>query len=1124
MERFRVTPANNTSQYAPQQQQSLDYDPPLNGTQLEHQHLVPKSTSECDGGGAGGDGDSMVGGGNSEKKNTEYETNLFLYSEEMEVRPRISTLLNSLSDYSNTIPAATDPDAKPPPVQGGARMGTLIGVFLPCIQNIFGVILFIRLTWVVGTAGAFQGFFIVLCCCCVTMLTAISMSAIATNGVVPAGGSYFMISRSLGPEFGGAVGMLFYTGTTLAAAMYIIGAVEIVLTYMAPSLSIFGDFTKDPNIMYNNFRVYGTGLLMVMGTIVFIGVKFVNKFATVALACVILSIVAVYVGLFYNFNGNESLKMCVLGRRLLKDINVLTECNKNTSGILHQLYCGNTTNTNKCDPYYMENDVTIINGIRGLASGVFLDNIWDSFQEEGQLIAYGRDPKDIDMMSNSSFNQIQVDLTTTFTILIGIFFPSVTGIMAGSNRSGDLADAQKSIPIGTICAILTTSTVYLSSVLLFAGTVDNLLLRDKFGQSIGGKLVVANMAWPNQWVILIGSFLSTLGAGLQSLTGAPRLLQAIAKDSIIPFLTPFATSSSRGEPTRALVLTVIICQCGILLGNVDYLAPLLSMFFLMCYGFVNLACALQTLLRTPNWRPRFKYYHWSLSFLGLSLCIAIMFMTSWYYALLAMGMAGCIYKYIEYRGAEKEWGDGIRGLALSAARYSLLRLEEGPPHTKNWRPQILILAKLTDDLVPKYRKLFAFASQLKAGKGLTICVSCIGGDYIQNTGKTLAAKVNLRKTIAEEKVKGFVDVLVAKDVVDGLCSLIQTTGLGGMKPNTVILGWPYSWKQSQEERNWRGFLQTVRAVAAARMALLVPKGINFFPDSTEKVVGNIDVWWIVHDGGLLMLLPFLLKQHRTWKNCKMRIFTVAQMEDNSIQMKKDLKKFLYDLRIEAEVEIVEMMDSDISAYTYERTLMMEQRNQMLRELRLNKKESLGVVQAIVDHHHNVDVKVATKVRFQEPGSQNPNAVDEAQEKLVQETEGKEGEADVNDAGEEAKEGNEEETKLIGGSPKQENKENTEKEAKENEEKKTDSPESKKPTITPDEGNVRRMHTSIKLNEVIVKKSKNAQLVILNLPGPPRDTKLERESNYMEFLEVLTEGLERVLMVRGGGREVITIYS
>lgn len=90
----------------------------------------------------------------------------------MEDRPRISTLLNSLANYSNTIPAATDPDKPAPAVGGGARMGTLIGVYLPCIQNIFGVILFIRLTWVVGTAGAIQGFFIVLCCCCVVSITA----------------------------------------------------------------------------------------------------------------------------------------------------------------------------------------------------------------------------------------------------------------------------------------------------------------------------------------------------------------------------------------------------------------------------------------------------------------------------------------------------------------------------------------------------------------------------------------------------------------------------------------------------------------------------------------------------------------------------------------------------------------------------------------------------------------------------------------------------------------------------------------------------------------------------------------------------------------------------------------
>lgn len=145
-----------------------------------------------------------------------------------------------------------------------------------------------------------------------------------------------------------------------------------------------------------------------------------------------------------------------------------------------------------------------------------------------------------------------------------------------------------------------------------------------------------------------------------------------------------------------------------------------------------------------------------------------MFMTSWYFALIAMGMAVVIYKYIEFRGAEKEWGDGIRGMALTAARYSLLRLEEGPPHTKNWRPQILILSKLNSEYFPKYRKLFSFASQLKAGKGLTVCASVIEGDFTKSTGESSSARQGIKRVMEEEKVKGFCEVLVAKSIVDGL--------------------------------------------------------------------------------------------------------------------------------------------------------------------------------------------------------------------------------------------------------------------------------------------------------------------------------------------------------------------
>uniref|UniRef100_A0A6G5ADV9 Putative amino acid permease n=1 Tax=Rhipicephalus microplus TaxID=6941 RepID=A0A6G5ADV9_RHIMP len=245
------------------------------------------------------------------------------------------------------------------------------------------------------------------------------------------------------------------------------------------------------------------------------------------------------------------------------------------------------------------------------------------FKEKGEVISSS--DESYFPSKSESYIQIVCDITTSFTFLVAIFFPSVTGIMAGSNRSGDLADAQKSIPVGTLAAQMTTSIVYISGVFLFGAAFDNLFLRDKFGESIGGGLGVAQLAWPHPLLVVLGSLLSTIGAGLQSLTGAPRLLQAIAKDGVIPVLNVFAVSSSRGEPVRALLLTAFISELGILIGNLDHIAPILTMFFLMCYMFVNLACTLQSLLKTPNWRPRFKYYHWSLSLTGVILCLVVMF-------------------------------------------------------------------------------------------------------------------------------------------------------------------------------------------------------------------------------------------------------------------------------------------------------------------------------------------------------------------------------------------------------------------------------------------------------------------------------------------------------------------
>uniref|UniRef100_A0A8C7UPD2 Solute carrier family 12 member 5a n=1 Tax=Oncorhynchus mykiss TaxID=8022 RepID=A0A8C7UPD2_ONCMY len=1053
------------------------------------------------------------------EKSQQYDgKHMALFEEEMETSPMVSSMLSSLANYSNLPQGSKEHEEeadneeedkkKKKPVKAPA-LGTLMGVYLPCIQNIFGVILFLRMTWMVGIGGVIGSFIIVFMCCSTTMLTAISMSAIATNGVVPAGGSYYMISRSLGPEFGGAVGICFYLGTTFAGAMYILGSIELLLIYILPQAAIFKmeglEGAEAEAAMLNNMRVYGTIVLSFMATVVFVGVKYVNKLALLFLACVILSILAVYAGVIKTAIEPPDFPVCMLGNRPLisKGFDVCAKTLESGNGTvttkLWKIFCDTPFLNATCDEYFANNNVSFIQGIPGVMSGILKENLFGNYLEKGNLvakigIATVEGPDDI--LTNSN-RYVLADITSFFTLLVGIYFPSVTGIMAGSNRSGDLRDAQKSIPIGTIMAITTTSLVYMSAVVLFGACIDGVVLRDKFGEGVNGNLVIGTLAWPSPWVIVIGSFFSTCGAGLQSLTGAPRLMQAISRDGVVPILRVFGHGKANGEPTWALLLTACICEIGILIASLDAVAPILSMFFLMCYMFVNLACALQTLLRTPNWRPRFKFYHWALSFLGMSLCLSLMFICSWFYAIVAMVIAGSIYKYIEFHGAEKEWGDGIRGISLSAARYALMRLDEGPAHTKNWRPQLLVLVSTDVEQNVEQPRLLSLTNQLKAGKGLTIVGTALAGTYLENHPQAQRAEQSLRKLMETEKVKGFCQVTISSNMRDATSHLLQASGLGGLMHNTVLVSWPRNWKQADDHQTWRDFIELVRETTAAHLALLVPKNIAAFPSNGERFSeGHIDVWWIVHDGGMLMLLPFLLRQHKVWRKCRMRIFTVAQMDDNSIQMKKDLTTFLYHLRIDAEVEVVEMHDSDISAYTYEKTLVMEQRSQILKQINLTKTEREREIQSITDSSRG-------SIRRKNPAAAT------TQMSVTEEQPG---------GSSKEEEKPEEEVQLIHDSttpaspinpatltPATEGGAQTPGSAQVQMTwtEKADGELAKPPGASTPEGikdifnmkpewenlnqsNVRRMHTALRLNGVIVKKSSEAKLVLLNMPGPPKN--------------------------------------
>ncbi|XP_069368142.1 solute carrier family 12 member 7 isoform X3 [Paralichthys olivaceus] len=1103
---------------------------------VDDNNVLKEEDEETTGDGVPKENSPFINNTENDKGNSYDGTNMALFEEEMDSNPMVSSLLNKLANYTNLTQGAQeheeadDDEGSKKKAVKSPQMGTFMGVYLPCLQNILGVILFLRLTWIVGTAGILESLAIVCLCCSCTMLTAISMSAIATNGVVPAGGSYYMISRSLGPEFGGAVGLCFYLGTTFAGSMYILGTIEILLTYIVPKAAIFVAEKKEDQLdaLLNNMRVYGTCCLALMAVVVFVGVKYVNKLALVFLACVILSILAIYAGVIKTIFEPPDFPVCMLGNRTLQNLN-FDKClktdfidNMTVTTKLWMLFCEGPELNATCNDYFVNNNVTMIQGIPGLTSRVISENMWSEYGPLGMMV----ENKKLSSLGGSDSAQdiympyVVNDITTFFTLLVGIYFPSVTGIMAGSNRSGDLRDAQKSIPVGTILAIATTSVIYVTCVVLFGACIEGVLLRDKFGDSVKGNLVIGTLSWPSPWVIVIGSFFSCCGAGLQSLTGAPRLLQAIARDGIVPFLQVFGHGKANGEPTWALLLTAGICEIGILIASLDAVAPILSMFFLMCYLFVNLACAVQTLLRTPNWRPRFKYYHWALSFLGMSLCLALMFICSWYYAIVAMAIAGCIYKYIEYRGAEKEWGDGIRGLSLNAARYALIRLEEAPPHTKNWRPQVLVLLNVDSDQGVKHPRLLSLTTQLKAGKGLTIVGNVLEGTYLTKDAEAKRAEQNIKSSMSAERTKGFCHVVVSSNLRDGMSHLIQSAGLGGMKHNTVLMAWPGTWRQSNDPQSWKNFIETVRESTAAHHALLVAKNVDSFPTNQDRLgEGTIDVWWVVHDGGMLMLLPFLLRQHKVWRKCKMRIFTVAQMDDNSIQMKKDLQMFLYHLRLDAEVEVVEMHDNDISAFTYEKTLMMEQRSQMLKQMQLSRTEREREIQSITDESRNSIRRKNQGAAESASLSRHSSTVEDNQEDEAQLIHDRNtaSHATINDKAETGPD----RVHMTWTKDKLFAERNRNRECNANVAVR-DLFNMKPEWESLNQSNVRRMHTAVKLNGVVVNKSQGAHLVLLNMPGPPRNR--GGDENYMEFLEVLLEGLNRVLLVRGGGREVITIYS
>jgi amino acid transporter len=667
------------------------------------------------------------------------------------------------------------------------KFGTFGGVFTPSVLTILGVILFLRYDTVIGNAGLWGALLVLLIAKLFTTITTFSLSSIATNMKVKGGGSYYLISRSLGVEFGGVIAVFFYIALSLAVSLYLVGFTE-ALFLAFPELDM-------------SFIMVATLANIIVFIFVYIGAGW-----TIKVQYFILAIVLAAIG-SYSYGAFEHASLETLGENLKP--------------------------------------------------------VWTA---------------------NHS-------LLTIFAL----FFPAVTGIEAGINMSGDLKNPSKSIPRGTFIAIGFTFVCYAGIAILMASSTSRESL-------VGDGMVMAEKAWFVP-LVFAGVIAATLSSALGSMMGAPRILQAFAKDNVFKRLKYFAVGSGKSnEPRRAIVITFVFTQLGLLAGDLDSIAPIITMFFLITYGTINLASFFESISRNPTFRPTFKLNHWSISLLGALMSLAIMFLVNWLWASIAIVASVTLFLIIKRAELIVQWGDVLSGYAYRRARSALLALEKEKYHPKNWRPSILSLSGIAGNRM----HMVKYANLLSAERGLVSLAQIISGDLETLNKRRMEGEKLLRDFIRKEELSAFPVVVVNENISDGLKSILQCHGIGGLRPNIVLIGW------SDDPEKKDSFSSILSLTKKMERSCLILRS-HEEEGSWENPFGAINIWWTDKiNGAMMLLLAYLLKGNREWRDCPLRVLLPVALKADTENVENEMKKILQGGRIEAEI-VVLPTDSPLEA-------------------------------------------------------------------------------------------------------------------------------------------------------------------------------------------------------------------
>lgn len=659
------------------------------------------------------------------------------------------------------------------------KFGTFGGVFTPSILTILGVIMYLRLGWVVGEAGFYAALGLILLAHVISISTGLSLSSIATDKKIKTGGIYYMLSRSLGFPMGGSIGITLFLGTALSIALYIVGFVESFL-----SIEVISQFLgMDGSV--NDIRIIGTFVIIILVILAYISTSIAIKTQYLILGAIALSLVSIVVGVFMNTDVQSS------GAALMP-----------------------------------------------------MDNAPD------------------------------------LIVIFAVFFPAVTGFTAGVAMSGDLKSPKESIPKGTLMAIGVGLVVYVGLAYLFAFYVDrDLLLSDtNFLQKI---------AWISPLVVA-GIWGATLSSALGGILGGPRILQAMSSDKVThPFFAKGVGDSN--EPRRALILTFLLAEMGILIGQLDIIAGIVSMFYIAAYGFINLAYVLERWANS-DFRPSMKISIW-VGIIGFVASIGVMLKLDTLGMVVAFGIMFGIYAYLKRREVQGNMTDVWQSVWTSIIRASLDRINKKPLKENNWQSNIILFSG-----GGKARPhLLELGINIAGKQGFLSNFDLIINDKSEFLFPRSKQKIHAE--IDEQNTGVFTRQQSVKNLYDGIEMIAQTYGFSGVEPNTVMMGWA---RQSADPIRFSKLVYNLSSLDMNVILLDYDKKRGWGKKET------IDIWWRggSNNGNLALSLAKFITNSDDWAMANIRLLIVNPHNNLSASIYENASRVLESLRINADLRII----------------------------------------------------------------------------------------------------------------------------------------------------------------------------------------------------------------------------